>query len=218
MDDKTNIAGLKKVCDWKALKVKLINEPTDILWEQAFEDFLLARITTRYFEPINAISSIHKQQGKGFSIVAIYCSLIEFFETLKKGYEFKYPNYYDSNGSIVASKVNHDKKGNFYSLHTKEIFTDFLTENLPFSVIFKNLNIAEDFYTNVRCSILHQAETQSNWVIRDGESSDDIVFWNSSSTRPEIILRWKLYLNGMRYAKFKFIYFGRVVFYFIIQS
>ncbi|MEO6759090.1 MAG: hypothetical protein ABIO24_06510 [Saprospiraceae bacterium] len=74
---------------WQEIKIKLQSDPTPILWEEAFEDFLLKRITTRYYQPIEAISKIKIQQGKGFSIVSIYCSLIEFFEALKKGYEFR---------------------------------------------------------------------------------------------------------------------------------
>lgn len=182
----TKIAGLKKVSQWKVLRDKLKSNPTDELWQQAFADFLVTRVKTRYYDPIEAISMIKAQHGKGFSIITIYCSLIEFFETQLKGYYFENRNYKDSSGIIVKSKTRKDKKGNPHPLTTEEIFVQFLTQNEPFKSQF-NDPLAKDFYKNVRCAILHQAETSGNWIVRDGKESDDIVHTDKVNTT----IRWK---------------------------
>src|SRR5689334_22730691 len=117
MNDETRIAGLRKVKDWKISKHELLNnQKSSGLWEKVFDQFLHNRIRTRYFYPISAISKLPEKHGKGFSIVAIYCSLIEFFETLKKGYIFKHPYYLNSAGQIVKSAVKKNSKGIYLSL------------------------------------------------------------------------------------------------------
>jgi hypothetical protein len=180
------IAGLKKVSHWIALRDKLKTQPSDKLWVDAFEDFLETRVKTRYFDPIEAISGIQIKQGKGFSIIAIYCSLIEFFETQIKGYVFENRNYKDHTGAIVRSPTRRDRNGNSQPISTEEVFTHFLTENEPFRSHFNNV-LAKDFYKKVRCAILHQAETSDNWLIKDGKESDQIIRQDTTIT----ILHWR---------------------------
>ncbi|MBL0201330.1 MAG: hypothetical protein IPP81_14700 [Chitinophagaceae bacterium] len=187
MNDNTKIAGSKNIGQWRVLRQKLIDDPANNEnWEEAFNDFLLARINARYFDPIEAITKIKAKEGKGFSIVAIYSSLIEFFETLKKGYDFQQPHYLDKTGNMVRSLVNLDPIGVGQPLSNREVFVNFLSENLPFNAVF-SVMLAESFYFNVRCSILHQAETHSNWFIKEGNASDAILQINIDET----ILRWK---------------------------
>jgi len=192
MKSTTKIAGLKTVADWIIVKNKFIENPNspEIL-EEIFNDFLVKRISTRYFEPIDAISKISKHQGKGFSIVAIYCSLIEFFEMLKKGIKFldDKKHYVNIDDSIVRSSRNFDPNGDPHCLSTKDIFIDFLTENSPFNQVF-NVDLATEFYLYVRCPILHHAETKENWYIRNGKINDPIVKLSDDDPR-ERILNWK---------------------------
>ena len=190
MNDETKIAGDKTVLDWKKAKQLLGKDPNEENWETIFDDFLTTRINTRYLDPIDAISNISAQEGKGFSIVAIYCSLIEFFETLIKGYGFDSRNYVDQNGQIIRSAVKRNPKGVALPLSTKEIFVNFLTENEPFDTSF-NATTAESFYYNVRCAILHQAETGPGWYVKDGKSKKSILEASGAAV-PEITLHWKL--------------------------
>ncbi|MCI1267232.1 MAG: hypothetical protein LKG19_11720 [Saprospiraceae bacterium] len=184
--NETKIAGLKNVSQWKELRNRLKSEPSEKLWRQAFDDFLHARVKTRYFDPIDAISKIPAQQGKGFSIITIYCSLIEFFETQLKGYYFENRNYKNIDGFVVKSETRKDKKGKLNPISTEEVFVHFLTENEPFKSHFTNL-LAKDFYKNVRYAILHQAETSGNWIVKDGKDSDPIVVKDKTTN----ILHWK---------------------------
>jgi hypothetical protein len=48
-------------------------------WRKAARDYFFAKLSTRYLEPIDAIRQSGKNEGEGFSNVAIQCSLIEFF-------------------------------------------------------------------------------------------------------------------------------------------
>lgn len=180
------IAGLKKVSQWKTLRDILLSQPTEKLWDQAYNDFLYTRIKTRYFEPIDAITKIPSHQGKGFSVITIYCSLIEFFETQLKGYYFENGNYKNSAGAIVRSSKRKDKKGNPNPLSTEEVFVHFLTENEPFKSHF-NPSLAKDFYKNIRCAILHQAETTGSWIVKDGKDTDKIVYEDISKN----IIQWR---------------------------
>ena len=54
-------------------------------------------------------------------------------------------------------------------------FTDFLTQHEPFKAKFEKIfnnstenpqTFAKDFYSNVRCSLLHSAETKNGWKIK----------------------------------------------------
>lgn len=191
MNDDTKIAGLKKVKHWKTLKSELqVDVSNNIKWQEAYNDFLFKRIETRYFEPIEEISKIRRRQGKGFSIVAILCSLIEFFETLKKGYEYRHAtrNYYDSAGQLVRSTLRFEANNTNIGkpLNNEELFVNFLTENPPFKEKF-TVQHAQGFYKDVRCAILHQAETGSNWLIKDGKITDDILEFDQTD---KILLKW----------------------------
>jgi len=181
MNDNTKIAGKKTVRDWKEIKIKLQEDFENVeIWEEAYKDFLQKRITSRYLEPIRAINGISKYLGKGFSIVSICCSLIEFFHTLKLGYDFNHPNYSDSTNTLVRSTRNQHDNGTFKPLRNKEIFIDFLTMSLPFSNSF-NEQLADEFYTKVRCGMLHQAETKDNWIIVDGKSETSMLNQNQQT-------------------------------------
>ena len=157
------------------MRTLLINEPENLNhWEKAFNDYLFERINTRYIEPISAIEKIEKNIGKGFSIVTIYCSLIEFFESLNKCYQLIGRNYVDKNNMKIRSVRNFETSGIGKLLSNKEIFIDFLCENPPFKNDFTE-QIAECFYQDVRCSILHQAETKSNWIIKKDNKNNKII-------------------------------------------
>lgn len=94
--DDTRIAGEFTVADWKNAKKLLNEDPTKKsgdektkLWDEAFEKFFRTRIETRYFGPIRLLQEMNKNNGEGFSIVTIQCSLIEFFASTIEGKGYK---------------------------------------------------------------------------------------------------------------------------------
>ncbi len=77
----------------------------------------------------------------GFAMLAIGCLVIESLESFYQG--------------------EADTKGK-----SKKIFNDFFSRDTPFKV-FAGDN--DWFYTNIRCGILHQAETRDGWrILRTG--------------------------------------------------
>lgn len=83
----------------------------------------------------------------GFAMMAIACLMIEAFQSLRMGLEHT--------------------RGN-----SREIFAKFFEEERSlFGVLADH---SDAFYSNVRCGILHQAETTRGWKIRrSGELFDN---------------------------------------------
>jgi hypothetical protein len=148
----TFIAGRKTVADWLAIRIDLNNFAAVDLWESTFTDFFLTRLRERYLNPIDAVKNDGTYSGEGFSIMTILCSLIEFIESTYQGTNYKYrgrnapplqPNEYSFSG---------------------EIFQNFLIGHEPFRSRF-NAALADSFYSNVRCGLLHEARTSGRWTI-----------------------------------------------------
>jgi hypothetical protein len=100
--------------------------------------FIYGRFCERYIEPLE---SIPPDKKNGFSIMAITCLMIETLE-----------NFWQGKG------VTPWKKGNDY-------FENFFTRCVNIKnnlAIFKGV----EFYKQIRCGILHQAETKGGWTIR----------------------------------------------------
>jgi hypothetical protein len=79
-----------------------------------------------------------KEIKSGFLKMAISCLMIETFESFKKG--------------------KNDTKGK-----GAKFFENFFSTEEGYFPGFKDIH--EDFYTNIRCGILHQAETKNMWRI-----------------------------------------------------
>ena len=160
--DTTKIAGAKTVADWKALCAELDAAPSKELWKKAFDDFYLARLETRYFTPIKTLEKNAMQRGEGFAIVAILCSLVEFLESTLQGKTYRYRR----KGDPPLKIHEYEKSG--------EIFENFLATRAPFSNVFDE-DLAKDFYTNVRCGLLHEARTKGGWLIRTGKDTGPMI-------------------------------------------
>ncbi|MEQ1717239.1 MAG: hypothetical protein ABL907_14865 [Hyphomicrobium sp.] len=155
LPDKVRIAGDRTVGEWFALRAILTGDASPNAWDSAFSDYFKTRIQTRYFDPIEALSKLHKK-GEGFSIVAIQCCLIEFFGSTLEGKTYRF------------NPGKKHKLGDFEYDGSKEMFTRFLVTATPFASVF-NEALAKDFYEGVRCGLLHEARTKKGWTIRTRE-------------------------------------------------
>ena len=108
-------------------------------------------------EPIGLLQASLGRQGEGFSIVAIQCTLVEFLESTVQGINYKYKNP----GSYEYSKSG-------------DLFKSFLSTRAPFMHEFSEA-LAEDFYMNVRCPLLHEARTKNRWKIWGASSTGNIL-------------------------------------------
>lgn len=201
MADDTLIAGYRTVKDWQVLKKQLDEGGDPELWQKAFQDFFMERLKTRYFEPIEAIDQIRSHAGKGFAIMTIFCSLLEFLESTIQGRKY-------------VRKRKEDCGKDEYS-DSGEMFQDFLQHRPPFTTQFgQNPKLAEQFYKNVRCGLLHEARTKHEWKINVAQSSatsvideqQKIVYWDNFRKAVDIFLeeyRAELLQNGAWQEAFK---------------
>lgn len=154
MDKNIKIAGELTIGHWLQLKEALQTEfGNDKLWNDAYA-FFEKRIISRYLKPIEAIEKNCKNEGEGFAIAAIICSLIEALETFRLGKVYK---------RAPKGKPPDETK---YYFKSKPIFEDFLKNHEPFKAYFAVDGLATDFYENVRCALLHEAATRNGWIIR----------------------------------------------------
>ena len=161
------IAGKWTANDWHDIKTELnsANPP----WEIAFTNFFLTRLETRYLNPIHLIQTRRENTGEGFSIVSLQCALIEFLQTTRDGINFDY-----SNGTSY-SKACKGTKNYTHSGGSKKIFAEFLQNQEPFNSYFDSKEKAEDFFSNVRCSLLHEARTTGNWRIKAKSKGSETI-------------------------------------------
>jgi hypothetical protein len=149
------IAGWKTVDDWRTFRDGLRGSRGE--WTRAYEEYFLTRLRLRYLEPIGLLQRELHYQGEGFSILAIQCTLIEFLEATFRGLAYRYLRRGETCGPFEYSK-------------SAELFADFLCTRAPFATRFDR-PLAEDFYRDVRCGLLHEAQTKGGWRVW-GRSSD----------------------------------------------
>src|SRR5438067_3408767 len=120
---------------WHDLK---LDDPKAADWNRAVE-ILVSRIRDRYLGPIDFL--IQSEEAKpaaqrpfGFTVLAIDCLLVETLEAFIEGLE-------DTDGQ------------------SKKVFRRFLRTRKQFAAEFTSDDIANRFYEQFRCGILHQAET-----------------------------------------------------------
>jgi hypothetical protein len=146
--DLVELSPKKTIGDWKAIRDQLSAGVPAETWEGVLGDFYHERLKSRYLDPIKAIRSKPIFKGEGFAIVAIQCSLIEFLESCLQGKNYRYRN--------PAPPHEYNRSA--------DLFVSFLTERQPFKPHFDR-PLANAFYTEVRCAVLHEARTKGKWVI-----------------------------------------------------
>jgi hypothetical protein len=163
------IGGVKRCSEWPSAKSALAAGQASSVWEAAFEDWFHSRIRLRYLQPIELLREDDSQQGEGFSIVAIHCSLVEYLESSVQGVSYRF--------------VRNDEDLREYQYRKSgPIFVSFLTKREPFNTTFDTA-LAWEFYENIRCGLLHEAATKGGWRIWANGSgivdrTDRIVFRN----------------------------------------
>lgn len=167
---------IKEIEQWKKIRVDLnTNYEHSENWDKAVNLFD-KRLKQKYFEPISSLISTSKLQGEGFPIVTIQCALIETFAAFKEGviYNHNKPEiggiayeYRDSSDLFVRFLTSEAIfEGLFYVIDKNK----HRQNNVPFS--------ATQFYTQVRCGLMHETRTKGKWVINatKNDNPKDKVF------------------------------------------
>lgn len=149
---RTQIAGSLKASDWQKFRPTLIPGGDPLPWQNAFSDYFEQRLALRYLNPIALLQTHDTLRGEGFSIVAIQCTLIEFLASASKGTTYRYV------------RRNDPPLGRYEYSDSRKLFTEFLATNEPFRRHF-DMPTAQEFYVNVRCGLLHEAQTKNGWTI-----------------------------------------------------
>lgn len=150
-NEKYCIAGSKTPEDWCLLKQRLIENSCEETWKEALNDYFLKRLNLRYFNPIKVLQKHGTFSGEGFSILAILCTLIESLESTVKGLKYRFLKSGEELGKFEYSK-------------SSKLFIDFLCNREPFNKEF-NSTLAMEFYINIRCGLLHEAQTKNRWRV-----------------------------------------------------
>lgn len=140
--------------------------------------------------------------GEGFAVLTLICSLIEFLHSCYEGKMFD------------VKKTKTIPKFYFGLGQSKTKFTAFLKQHEPFKSkfdkTFKNSEdkdelFADDFYSNVRCGLLHSAETKNGWKIKTYKKNfEPESFVDLSKLNEKIIYRDKFFEELKTYcAKYK---------------
>lgn len=184
MDNSERLFGRKTKNDWLEIRERLKSDFTDKNDWVSATDLMRKRFQTRYFKPIEHILSLNITTGEGFAVVSLMCALIEFFKSCIEGK--KYELYAQETDFVYGSSSSK--------------FKAFLLNEDPFKPIFskkvskpekKLVNFADDFYSNVRCGLLHEAATKNNWVIRTSKkgTKSKVSFIDVSNENQKIIYR-----------------------------
>lgn len=167
----TYIAGRKTVANWNSIRVNLNDFNNSSLWTKVFNDYFLTRLYDRYLNPVKCIKQDGSYLGEGFSIMTIICSLVEFLETTYQGRNYRHRR----NGDPPLGQYEYST--------SRQIFVNFLTRRNPFTTHF-DTQTAGDFYSNIRCGLLHEARTNGKWTIWGKSEANKLI----EKTLTEIIV------------------------------
>lgn len=156
---------------WKSLNLA---DDASLDWSKAI-DIFKHRIEGRFLGPVKAIEQ-HVDKNirvfSGFAIMAIDCLLIE---TLNQFY-------------LGINETNDGYRGT-----NAKAFFDFFSNSKHFDKYFDSLDKAMVFYRQIRCGILHQAQTKAQSTI-NANNSNPMIEWVNVNTLDE----------GLRINRLKF--------------
>ena len=168
---------------WFKLKLTVTSPDKD--WKKAVEIFD-DRYSNRFINPIDALknnSKINIWVYSGFSIMAINCLLIETFNQFYYG--VKDTDAFKSDESICHINSIEDS------------FVDFFCRSKNFSSDF-DIKKAKIFYKQIRCGLLHQAETKKTSRIHiKKEQKELIIVENEDQPNEGISIRRDIFTDRL---------------------
>src|SRR5882672_2343334 len=150
---------LQEIETWNALRPLLNNSYNyndNENWAKAIKLFQ-TRLNRKFFTPLQSIIDKKLLEGECFTIVTVQCAIIESLASFRTGQIFAHKRVKGQ-----ANYIYNDSRKIFVEfLHTSLIFKDNFyqiddagtkTKDNPFN--------ADDFYTKVRCGLMHEARTK----------------------------------------------------------
>lgn len=140
----------------------------DDSWEEAINIFSM-RLENKFFKPLQSLIDKRTHKGEGFTIVAVQCALIEMLSAFRKGKIF---NHF-KNKTSPKYEYNQSRKVFMDLLLTGHIFENHFWQ---FDSTGKKIDgpyNSIDFYSDVRCGLMHEARTKGKWHITTAPISID---------------------------------------------
>lgn len=131
-----------------------LSDRYSIEWENAI-DIVRNRFNERYFDPIDEMIKHERKEIRtrvGFIIMSIDCLLIETLNQFLFGIEDTNTKYYKHNPDIEFR-------------YNSQAFRDFFNYSTYFPVFQSTNDLSKIFYEEIRCGLLHQAQTKTDSVI-----------------------------------------------------
>jgi hypothetical protein len=130
--------------------------------KQGLIQFLQARYTDRFFDPISQLIKSAEMKGSGFSIMALCCLLIESIEALWDGLPSS--NRHElKNCQSLSPPPEYEVPEPEWPRSNEDVFTAFFC-NPRFRACFGAID-GSVFYKAIRNGLLHQAQTKGGWII-----------------------------------------------------
>lgn len=182
--------------NWIKTRNKLNSNQYDENWETVFSIFN-DRINDKFFSSIELLIDNGNKSGNGFSILSLECLLIELFATFKSG-------------EIHNARYDEKSDPSYQFKDSSRVYTEFLYNCSIFENHFYKIDESEgkilntpfnamDFYTDVRCGLLHEGKTKKKWTINlkpKGENNDIFIKETGSKIK---VYRTVLYMKLKKY-------------------
>lgn len=179
---------LQEIETWYALRPLLNNLYSygdNENWAAALKLFQ-TRLNRKFFTPLQSIIDKKLLEGEGFTIVTVQCALIESLASFRTGQIFAHkrvkgqPNYI----------YNESRKMFVAFLHTSSIFKDnfYIVDDAGIKIVDTPFN-ADEFYTKVRCGLMHEARTKNEWHINASKKdvTNERVFIERQGARIKLL-------------------------------
>ena len=155
---------LQEIDTWNSLRPLLNNSynyNNNENWVKAIKLFQ-TRLDRKFFTPIKSIIDKKILEGEGFTIVTVQCAIIESLASFRSGQIFSHKRVKGQANYIY----NESRKMFVEFLHTSPIFKDnfYQVDNAGHKTKDSPFN-ADEFYTKVRCGLMHEARTKGKWRI-----------------------------------------------------
>jgi hypothetical protein len=151
------------------------------------------RFESRYFNPIDLILNSSGTKIKytcGFLVMSIDCLLIETLNQFYLGLYTSEERYYRRNPDINYKK-------------NEQAFRDFFKHS-TFFPDFKDENMSNIFYKEIRCGLLHQAQSKTNSLINIKETKM-VALLDSKDPSKGLIINRNLFHTALKYEFNKYL-------------
>jgi hypothetical protein len=157
--------------EWTKIRKKLNQEyKYDKTWSDAISLFD-KRLKRKFFDPIQVLINGNALKGEGFTIVTVQCALIEMLAAFRNGKIFNHHK------TSTSPKYEYKESQKMFTslLRTASIFeNNFWVLNKNNKKVIDKPYSSSEFYSNVRCGLMHEARTKENWYITATPSTKSV--------------------------------------------